>query len=98
MQIKDGVDINGIKPELVMGFIVADSVYKDLGKELVVTAVVDGKHGIGSFHYIGLAGDLRTRFFDDNGEEAARRLRVSLGKQWDVVLEKDHIHIEFNPK
>ncbi len=98
MQIKDGVDINGLKPELVMGFIIADGIYKDLGKELVITAVVDGKHKTGSFHYVGLAGDLRTRFFADNGEEAARRLRESLGKQWDVVLEENHIHMEFNPK
>ena len=98
MQLKEGVSVKGIRTELLLGLIIASDVYKKLGEDLVVTAVVDGKHRSGSLHYVGLGADLRTRFFKDNGKNAAKLLKVALGDEYDVVVEKDHIHMEYQPK
>jgi len=31
-------------------------------------------------------------------ENVYKQLRIALGEQFDVILEADHIHIEFDPK
>lgn len=64
----------------------------------VITSANDRKHMTGSLHYEDLAWDLRSNNIPDAGkvEEIARTLRVDLGSDWDVVVEKDHIHVEFD--
>ena len=49
----------------------------------------------GSLHYQGKAFDLRTWHVI---EEVAKQLRTYLGKDYDVIVEKDHIHVEYDPK
>ncbi len=102
LTLKAGVKTAGIQPEIVWAAFVADQVYTELGYDCIVTSVVDGKHGRGSLHYVGFALDLRTRHFlekdKDMDEIAARMIRDRLGKQYDVVAELDHIHVEFQPK
>ena len=66
---------------------------------MVVTSVMDGKHRPGSLHYVGYAADLRTWAIEsDHLAEFTQGLAEELGEEFDVVLEKDHIHIEFQPK
>ena len=60
MRIKPGVSIAGIRPEMLLGLYIVDPIIESFGQETVVTSAVDGKHGKGSRHYIGLAADLRT--------------------------------------
>ncbi len=100
LRTKHGVSINGIKPEMVMGINIAHSYFLSRGiREMVVTSVMDGKHGPGSLHYVGYAADLRTWAIEsDNLAEFTQGLAEELGEEFDVVLEKDHIHVEFQPK
>lgn len=100
IKMKDGVKINGIKPEMVMGLIVAEGYFRSNGiDEMVVTSVVDGVHGFGSLHYVGYASDVRTwEILDDLLPKFTGGLSEALGPEFDVVLESDHIHIEFKPK
>ncbi len=99
MILKTGVKIQGIRNELLYALNVADKIYSSFGEELVITSLVDGGHGVGSFHYNGLAADLRTRYFDRPTQERVHlRLIKSLGNDYDVILEPDHIHLEFQPK
>jgi len=98
MRYKKGVTLFGVSAEILAALVVADSVWKRLGEELVVTSITDGKHKFGSLHYLGYAGDVRTRYFQDGGVEAADQLRDALTDEYDVVLESTHIHIEFQPK
>ena len=101
MKIKKGVTLAGIKPELMVGLFIADGVWKSLGQELVITSVTDSKHGKHSLHYTGFAGDLRTRYFDESEVPAvASALRDALGNSpdFDIVVEKTHIHIEWQPE
>ena len=98
MILKQGVDINGIKPELILAMIIAEPIVAKHAP-FVVTSVCDGKHMQTSLHYMGLAMDIRTR---DMKPEMIRpcvqELQEALGLQFDVVLEGDHIHVEFDPK
>jgi hypothetical protein len=64
--------------------------------ELTITSANDSEHGAkGSYHYIDQAWDLRTRD-KTKGQTAqlASFLKRELGYGWDVVIEKDHIHVE----
>ena len=96
IHIKDGVRLHGIMPEIVLAIVVASQVYDDLGHELIVTSVIDGKHMRASIHYIGGAADLRLP--GDDGIAARNRIARRLGGDYDVILEGNHIHIEWQPK
>ena len=102
IQIKAGVDLSGIRSELVLALVVADKVYERVaGKDLVLTSVRDSKHKAGSKHYVGLAADLRTSAAGIDAVKAGiikAQLSSALGPQFDVVVEGDHIHLELDPK
>ena len=97
--LKPGVRVTGLRPEILLGVVIAERVFEEAGADLVVTACVDGKHAAGSLHYVGQAVDLRTRdVAADVRPKLVARLRECLGEDYDVVLETDHIHVEFQPK
>jgi hypothetical protein len=102
LAFKAGVDIRGVRPEAVLAMYVVDGIYRAAGAlGVVVTSVKDSKHMEHSLHYQGLAFDARlpSRVGAKIADvDVARRLREALGAQFDVVLESDHIHVEFDPK
>ena len=100
MSIKDGAEVNGLRVEMLVAWVTAEKVYSQLNVDCVLTEGTGGKHGVGSLHYVGLAIDLRTRNFLNTRieKEVADEIRERLGSQYDVVLEDDHIHIEYQPK
>jgi hypothetical protein len=99
MKLKTGIKIAGLKPELMLGMIVADGIaQREFGKELTITSVVDGVHMKGSKHYLGMAADFRT--YDMQPGQAVsltKRLKESLDEWFDIVQESDHIHFEYDP-
>lgn len=64
---------------------------------MVVTSIRDGTHGYASFHPSGRAFDLRLPV-NVNFKQFVERLKKYLGNDFDVVLENDHIHTEYDPK
>ena len=103
IKFKQGVDIKHIQPETALAIPMCYSVYQDLGyQHMTVTSVADGKHTEKSFHYKGLAFDVRLPEQDTREAStnvlAVQMLRICLGRQFDIVLETDHIHIEFDPE
>lgn len=99
MRFKEGVKVNGIKPELWVALHVADQVYTEHGADLVVTSVKDGKHSRGSLHYIGHAGDLRTRGMDKQVVKLMRdEIAGRLTDEYDIIIEENHLHAEHQPK
>ena len=99
MKLKEGVRIYGIRSELVLALIVCEDVYNEVGTDLVVTSIIDGMHSSGSLHYTGSAVDLRIRNLPQGRAEAVRdEIAERLGGDFDVVLEADHLHLEFQPK
>lgn len=99
MKIKQGVKITNLKPQLLLAIIVADNVYTIHNQELVITSLDDSVHGNGTLHGQGYAFDCRTSYFSvDEAEKVAYEIRTKIDEDFDVVYEKDHIHIEYDPK
>jgi hypothetical protein len=81
---------------------------------IMITSAQDGRHGRGSLHGIGFALDIRylgvrtggILIVGDSTEEKQRevaeiwagRLRPYMGPDYDIVVEGDHIHAEYDPK
>jgi hypothetical protein len=99
MRLKDGVSLKGVQGQTLLAIQVAESLFRDAGSELVVTSCTDGKHMTGSLHYKGLAFDCRVWNLNPAQVQAmVITLKNALGSEFDVVLEDDHIHVEFDPK
>lgn len=90
----------GLRPEMVLALLAAFTILViQMGKQLVLTSCMDGKHRRGSLHYQGFAFDVRTRHLSD--EEVVRFVSLmvqSVGHDFDVVRESTHVHVEFQPK
>lgn len=96
--MKHGVDIRGIQPEMLLALQVVHSIYEENGVALVITSALDGAHKQGSLHYSGYALDFRTRHvLPVVAQSLANDIAAALGKQYDVVLEDTHLHVEFDP-
>ena len=96
MKVKDStVNIENLDPILKAALTEIEYVYAKFHTELVITSGKDGIHGTESLHYEGKAVDLRTWSVL---ETLVKQLKARLGPKYDVVLEKDHIHVELDPK
>ena len=95
MKLKHSVRLLGIRPEMAVALTVIDSLWPDL----VVPSVIDSSHSVGSLHYVGAAADLRTRDLTlDEVHARVSTLKDALGQDFDVVIEKSHVHVEYQPK
>jgi len=98
MKIKKTANIQGLDIRIRPALISADRIWKEYGQELVIVSGLDSTHSAGSLHYYGLAVDFRTRYFTKIKHRfIARDLKNSLPGNFDVILEKDHIHVEYDP-
>ncbi|HQK28460.1 MAG TPA: hypothetical protein PLC85_11090 [Smithellaceae bacterium] len=78
----------------------ADRISQEVaGKEIVITSLIDGVHSKNSRHYSGNAFDMRVWIYTDSQRsQITKRLKSELGRDFDVIDEGDHIHIEYDPK
>ena len=102
IMLKSGVRAVGLTPEILLALMVARDAFDKRGAAVVVTSLVDGKHSNGSLHYRGAAVDLRTHHLPGGNEgqtaqAIAADMRCALGADFDVVVERDHIHVEHQP-
>lgn len=69
------------------------------GHDVVITSCLDGTHSEKSLHYKARAIDFR-RFglTMDEMLKVQQHTQKLLGPDFDVVLETDHFHIEYDPK
>lgn len=111
VKLKQGVTLQGVQPEILVALQVADGVFAKYRQDAVgvlggapadciITSCRDGNHKRGSKHNTGHAIDLRTRHLRGNGTDAiiVTDLATALGAEFDVVLESNHIHVEYDPK
>lgn len=95
VRIKRGVRL----PPAVVIYRAAEQVYAELSAECVVTSGMEGQHMAGSRHYRGEALDFRTRHLSAAARSRLRqRMAELLGREYDVVLERTHLHVEYDPK
>jgi len=93
--------IAGIQPEIVLAIMIAKEVWAltpHFQRDLVITCCTDShKHNLESLHNFGMAFDMRTReLVAVQIMEFSQELRECLGNEYDVVVEKTHIHVEFD--
>lgn len=110
IRLKDGVQPNGLAPQINFAMQVAEGVYRQFGTDEVwVTSLGEQAPHSGrlsaSLHWIGHAIDFRTHNLPSGVDPnaVARKLSRCLGKDYDVLLRKEgapgeHIHCEYEPK
>jgi len=99
MKIKPGANYDDLSDEMKRACAVAENVFASYDYILVLTSGRDGVHGPTTLHGEGNAGDFRTRQIrDEIRERIVADIRRELGKDFDVILEVDHLHIEHDPK
>ena len=93
--IKKGARIRGIRTEILLAALIINGVLE----EFTITEGTGGKHGFRSLHFSGNAIDVRTRHLEESNKRKVRDIIAArLNEEFDVILEKTHIHVEFQPK
>ena len=95
MLLKAGVDISRLNREIRRALRAVSDIFMEFDQEVVVTSTYEGDHGAGSLHYANDAFDVRYPGLEIIGVQT--RLRNKLGNDFDILGEKDHIHIEYDP-
>ncbi len=103
MRLKVGVKLNGARPELLVAMVIIDGVFVAPAlPDFVVTSVVDGKHSEKSSHWKGEAFDMRSRNWKPEDDSlrlvTLSKCRHRLGRDFDLVVEEDHWHCEWDPR
>jgi hypothetical protein len=104
MKIKPGASMRGLRPEILLAVVAAETIWQRHHAEAVITCGTDGKHRRSSAHYTGRAVDLRSRnIAEGHRERAVEQLEEALGEEYDVVFEgqgtpHEHVHVEYDPK
>lgn len=94
-----GARITGLRPEMVLACFIISQRYENFGYTCTITSGTNDPHSRGSKHYIGNACDFRTRNVAPNRlTELVDQIKSALGDEYDVVLEDNHLHVEFDPK
>ncbi len=100
MKTKENVTIDKLDKKLKEKLMFIEWICKTIEGEkyeITITSANDGKHMTNSLHYKNKAVDLRTRDMK-NAKVCGWKIKQYLGKDFDVILEKDHLHIEYEPK
>ena len=100
IRLKDGVTLGKLQPQAVLLAVVMDQVYAANGISVcVITSGDDGQHKRQSKHYEGRALDFRTRDMPAAKQtKVVAEARAALGRDFDIILESDHIHCEWDAK
>ena len=98
VQVKQGVELLGANWGVLMPVLkAAVKHYGQHGKGVTITSVLDGIHRHDSKHYIGEGIDLRTRNLNEFETLAVTAsIAEDLGDKYDVILESDHLHVEWD--
>lgn len=98
IHFKSTVDLRILLPQTLLALVVADQ--QNPGNETFVTSVSDDALGRkpNSRHKSGAAFDLRLLSDVTANKIWVRNLKVILDHDYDIVLESNHIHVEWDPK
>ena len=99
-QLKQGVDISNLSTQALYAMDVVDDVFEFFGILICrITSVCDKARGRNpkTLHQVGRAFDVG---LPDSGvvDSIVAKGKKLLGENYDVVLEEDHIHIEYDPE
>ena len=108
IQLKEGVKVTHLTPQLLLAIHVVDGAYESVGiHQCFITSLDDGKHGPTTLHGTGQAADFRLHNVPQMKRPAlVERIKVSLRDQegeyevyWEGVgTDSEHLHVEYQPK
>ena len=105
LYLKNDVRVNGYHfyPEMVAIINAARATAPMLQDDAVwITSANDSEHMEGSLHFKNRAFDIRIYNITGPTETMAKgwvkNMKLILGRNYDIVLETDHIHVEYDPK
>ena len=98
LRFKDGVSVAGLQAEILYALDRCVECWEGTNRDVTVTSGRGGKHSRQSKHYSGHAVDLRTRDLNESQISAVHKLLIAALPDFDVVRERDHIHLEYDPK
>jgi len=104
MRIKPGADCRGLADAITTKLFIVEQCHRyvagEYGLPLVITCGTDNHADRpGSLHPAGLAIDIRTRHLTfEQVEQLAADLCRYLDADYDVVIETDHLHLEYDPE
>lgn len=100
IQYKKSANKNALEPVMMLALSRVEKIYNEFGYSAVVTSTNDSFHKKGSLHYVGLAVDIRIRHIQQDLVQEINRLikekLTSYSNSFQVILEPDHIHIEYD--
>ena len=99
MLVKLGVRLDNLHPAMRLVKGAVEEVWGN--EEAVITSAGEGTHGAGSFHYPAPLVQALDFGLPKNPLEKIDRLQKKLNKHskyFQVVLEDDHIHVEYDDK
>lgn len=97
LRLQPGIDLDGLHWSMVRALYMAMLAGQAQGMPaLHVTSAVRPSTGTFSLHPSGRALDIR-RWDMPDPERFAAEMRADLGGFYDVVLEVDHLHVEYQP-
>lgn len=99
--IKKGVKLHSLSPQMSIALTIINQECNDRLIDCIITSGSEGKHKVGSFHYVGNALDFRT-FYDPSDPKGCNqticsRIALHLGENYDVVIEPTCVHVEYDP-
>ena len=104
-ELKPGVSVKGIQPEMCIASQVVESVYRHFGENTIITSACGGGDGPTYRHPKGTALDFRTTHVLESRilDYIFGAIKSALGEEFDVLLEargeeNEHIHVEFDPE
>lgn len=98
--VKDNtVNLVGLCNQITLALYTLDAIFAKYNSDTIITSANDGVHSNGSLHFIGHAVDIRIWYIKKYLEAIKKEfLKFYPNGQFDFVIEKDHIHLEFQPK
>ncbi len=101
LRLKPDAKARVLSPQCLLAMVVAEGIWRDADfGDCTITSISDGQHSRKSKHWLGNAFDVRTRELPEAAsiDGVAYLLRQALPEDYDVVVESDHIHVEYDPK
>ncbi len=96
-ELKDGVRIF-MTPAVSTIIGAVDDVLHEYNLHAIITSGNEGRHSMESKHQYNGAIDFRIWNWPAEYKELVEKIREKLGKDFDVVMEPDHLHVEYDPK
>lgn len=94
---------SGLQPKNLIIVAACANIAEILGITVTMTAGINGKHMVGSKHYIGDALDIRSKSMKVDKQLFLNEVMFRLGVDYQGFLESkntdnEHFHIEYDPK